>query len=199
VREWLEGTELDLGCPSYTDSADLSEFDVVRRRYGLCPAYRRNDGYLMVENRFWSFCHAHRVRWEIDANVIDGFVVFGAEQWDDEERPVGKYTRVIPLSVAKREAPPEEWVIEGQELDDVEEPESPGRPHLHLVDPEPTYRWPRDKRDVVEVPAEMDYSLGIIPLLYLLLVVIPKDLVSGAREWLDERRERREWSAMNRD
>lgn len=100
VYAWLAKMELELGCPSYANSRDLSEFDPARRRYGLCPKCRTNDGYLwlMDSGEYWAICHRHRARWQISFDVIeDGFVPDGTEEWEEGRRPVSKYRVVEPI------------------------------------------------------------------------------------------------------
>lgn len=169
AHAWLARVELELGCPSYVDSAELSEFDPVRRQYGLCPDCRKNDGYLFVKDRFWSFCHRHEVRWEVDEGAIqDGFVVFGDEQWEDEERPVGKYRRVIPLTVAKREPPPEPIPMPIKAVDGSE---SPSRPELRLV----RRQQPEDAQNLQDTEQYGGFLSAVITMVYLLFVLIPGD------------------------
>lgn len=105
VRAWLARVELELGLPSFENTADWAEYDYDRRQLGLCPRCRRNDGYTLINDEFWGLCHRHRVKWEVPDDAVGGGS-FVADTGDVEEspfRPVRKYQVVEPIHVVDAE------------------------------------------------------------------------------------------------
>lgn len=103
VQAWLAKTELELGCPSFADSSHWAEFDDKRRKYGVCPRCRRNDGVLWLQatDEFWSMCHRHRARWLVPPERVEViFVADCSESWKDPRRPVKEYAPINPVRFA---------------------------------------------------------------------------------------------------
>ena len=65
--------------------------------FGECPHCCLNDGYLNVEREHWFFCHEHKTKWHVGANLFSSWREEDESTWQRNRFRLAEYRTVDPI------------------------------------------------------------------------------------------------------
>lgn len=69
-------------------------------RFGGCPECGKCDGYYNVRSDHWHFCHTHRTKWNVAANMFSSWRQETERDWERNVSEFEGYRQVDPVYTA---------------------------------------------------------------------------------------------------